>query len=74
MNGKISKLIRKVAETNPYEIEDNSKDTKYVLSPQGDCLLVAPGHRFTVKYLKKFYKSGKISAKDLKDELVRNHE
>jgi hypothetical protein len=71
MNRKISKLLKKVAKTNPYGVEniDNPR-TLYQKSKSKDCIQLAPGLRLTYKYLKRFYEEGKFTAQDARDELA----
>ena len=70
MNGRIAKLLRKTARTNPYGVEniDNPK-TLYQKSKRKDCIQLAPGLRLTYKYLKRFYKRGEFTAVDVRQEL-----
>jgi hypothetical protein len=70
MNGRIAKLLRKTARTNPYGVKniDNPK-TLYQKSKRKDCIQLAPGLRLTYKYLKRFYKRGEFTAADVRKEL-----
>ena len=71
MNGRMAKLLRKVAKTNPYGV-DNITNTKtlYQKSKRKDCIQLAPGLRLTYKYLKRFYKRGEFTAADARQELA----
>lgn len=79
MRGKTAKLLRKVAQTNPYEIAkfDPDAETRYIIKSlsgnilnKNSTIFLAPGYRFTYKQLKKFYKDRKFNTEDLKKELI----
>lgn len=73
MNGKTAKLLRRVAETNPYGVKEKDFDaesTLYGKHKNGTgTMVIAPGKRLTYKFLKKFYKQGKFTTADLRNEL-----
>lgn len=72
MNGKTSKLIRRGAKSNPFEIEDKhmSGATKYMWNKNKTQLLVHPGIRMTYKKLKQMYKNKDLTTKDLKSYII----
>lgn len=72
MRGKIAKLARKVALTNPYGVADIDGETKYgqsKMSPKTRVL--SPGIRLSTKYIKRFYKQGKFTSADMRSEVAR---
>lgn len=72
MRGKISKLIRNVAKTDPYNVGKDkiNAETKYGNSRRGNFKVLAPGFKLTVKYLKRFYKQGHFTSNDLRENLA----
>ena len=71
MNGKTAKLLRQVARTNPYGVENiDESHTLYGRSKDKTSIVVAPGFRLTYQYLKKFYEAGMFTTDDLRQELA----
>lgn len=69
MNREISKLLRRVAKTDPFEFGEMSHDGGYIASPNRHSLLTPPGEKMAYKQLKKMYKSGQITIEDLREIL-----
>lgn len=68
MRGKTAKLLRSVAKTNPYEIDDKNfnSPTRYLVNKDTGVIMLAPGQRYTYKTLKKFYKRRNFSTRELR--------
>jgi hypothetical protein len=72
MRGKTAKLLRNVARTNPYGVENMDGDEKTLYGKSkldAGSIVIAPGFRMTYRYLKKFYKRGMFTTADLRNEL-----
>ena len=73
MRGKTAKLLRKVAATNVYDVKDFTHDVNYIRSNTRKNIMLAPESlRTTYKYLKKSYKKGGFTTRDLIVELESN--
>ena len=72
MNGKTSKLIRRAAKSNPFEIEEKhmNSPTKYMWNKSKTELLIHPGLRMTYKKLKDMYKHKILTTDDLRNYII----
>ena len=69
MRGKTAKLLRKLAATNPYNVDNFTVETRYAKQPLGNYIM-NPGFRLSYKYLKKFYKLGHYNTATIREELA----
>ena len=71
MNRTVSKLLKKLALTNPYGVNSVSSEVGYTTSKMsGTTTVLKPGLKLTYRYLKKFYKLGHFTTADIRSEIA----